>query len=64
MLVVLVDLGVDPGDLIERGDLVKPGYERLGHDSLRAEHQLLHGRHHVDDVPVQGADRGGDQGRL
>jgi hypothetical protein len=45
LLVVLVDdLGVlvDPGVLNECGDLVQPGYERLGHGSFGAERQLLH----------------------
>ena len=37
--------------------------KRLGHGSGGAEHQLLHRRHRVDDDPVQGADRGRDQGR-
>jgi hypothetical protein len=42
LLVVPVDDLVVRGVLTERGDLVEPGYEWLGHGAVGAEHQLLH----------------------
>jgi hypothetical protein len=46
LLVVFADeFGDDlcvPGVLVERGDLVQSGYERLGHGSIGAEHRLIH----------------------
>ena len=47
LLIVLVDDPTGLDDLgargvLERRDVVQPGYERLGHGSSGAEHQLLH----------------------
>jgi hypothetical protein len=45
VFVVLDDVGDDlcvSGVLIERGDLVQPGYKRLGHGSIGAEHRFIH----------------------
>lgn len=42
LLLVLVHVLDGPGVAGGLNDLVQPGYEWLGHGSLRAEHQLLH----------------------